>query len=406
MNLRGEIIMKKKLIGTLLVVSMAASLLVGCGSSSNKQSESISSNETSTSNTEATVGGTENTLSNEIPAQFANGWGNTSEAFDPLTKSETWTFSEMRENLGAIPKADGKSLSFGATNRSVDNVYWQAVNDGYETMAKKLTDGGVPTTIDVQSPMGESDTEGQLANMKDQVRQGVDVILASPISTSNCTEAVENAHNDNIPVIAVNNEFNGADMFIGPNSYEEGVVAADWADKNIGDGQCAIIMGLAGTDVVKNRTNGFSEELKKLASKIEVVDSQNADWDRNTAKDVAATMLKTYPDLKVICCNNDVMAMGAVEAVKESGKTVNKDVYVIGMDGTDEAYESIRKGELSATVSMFPLYESQMATEIAARIMRGQKMPSVIWTPAMVTDSTNVDQDEAQTIGWTDPIFE
>ena len=242
--------------------------------------------------------------------------------------------------------------------------------------------------------------------MKDQFRQVLDLILASPISTSNCTEAVENAHRDNIATVAVNNEFNGADMFIGPNSYDEGVVAADWANENIGDGECAIIMGLAGTDVVKNRTNGFTERLEELGSKIKVVDSQNADWDRNTAKDVAATILKTYPDLKIICCNNDVMAMGALEAVKESGKTLNKDVYVIGMDGTDEAYESIRANELSATVSMYPLYESQMATECAVRILLGQEMPSVIWTPAMVTDATNVDADEADTIGWTDPTFE
>ena len=318
---------------------------------------------------------------------------------------ETWTFDEMRENLGAIPSTD-KEIHLGATIRSVDNVYWQALSDGYEAMAEKLTAGGIATTMDVQAPMGESDTEGQLANMKDQVRQGVDLILASPISTSNCTEAVENAHRDNIPTIAVNNEFNGADMFIGPNSYDEGVVAADWANENIGDGECAIIMGLAGTDVVKNRTNGFSERLEELGSKITVVDSQNADWDRNTAKDVAATMLKTYPDLKIICCNNDVMAMGALEAVKESGKTLNQDVYVIGMDGTDEAYESIRANELSATVSMYPLYESQMATECAVRILLGQEMPSVIWTPAMVTDATNVDTDEADVIGWTDPIFE
>ena len=92
--------------------------------------------------------------------------------------------------------------------------------------------------------------------------------MLSPISTSNCTEAVENAHRDNIATVAVNNEFNGADMFIGPNSYDEGVVAADWANENIGDGECAIIMGLAGTDVVKNRTNGFTERLEELGSKI------------------------------------------------------------------------------------------------------------------------------------------
>lgn len=394
--------MKRKVVSILLCAAMVMAM-AGCGSSTQEETAENAAESTQTSDTSS-----EDVSDDASPAilpQFASGWGDTSQAFDPLTVEETWTFDEMRENLGAIP-VEEKEFSLGATIRSLDNVYWQSLSDGYEAMAQKLTDAGITTTIDIQAPMGESDTEGQLANMKDQVRQGVDLIMASPISTSNCTEAVENAHSDNIPTVAVNNEFNGADMFIGPNSYDEGVVAADWAEENIGEGQCAIIMGLAGTDVVKNRTNGFIERLEELGSLIEVVDSQNADWDRNTAKDVAATMMKTYPDLKIICCNNDVMAMGAVEAVKESGKVLNQDVYVIGMDGTDEAYESIRQGELSATVSMFPFYESQMATECAVRILLGQEMPSVIWTPAMVTDAGNVDADEAETIGWTDPVFE
>lgn len=394
--------MKRKMISVLLCAAMTAAA-VGCGSTASDESAGTPAVEETGGETADAAESTEGATG--IPAQFAGGWGDTSQAFDPLVVEETWTFDEMRENLGAIPAADTE-FALAATIRSVDNVYWQALSDGYEAMAEKLSAAGIATTMDVQAPMGESDTEGQLANMKDQVRQGVDLIMASPISTSNCTEAVENAHNDNIPTIAVNNEFNGADMFIGPNSYDEGVVAADWADENIGEGECAIIMGLAGTDVVKNRTNGFSERLEELGSDITVVDSQNADWDRNTAKDVAATMMKTYPDLKIICCNNDVMAMGAVEAVKESGKALNEDIYVIGMDGTDEAYESIRAGELSATVSMFPFYESQMATECAVRILLGQEMPSVIWTPALVTDAANVDADEAETISWTDPVFE
>ena len=394
--------MKRKVVSILLCAAMVMAM-AGCGSSTQEETAENAAESTQTSDTSSED--VSDDASPAIPPQFASGWGDTSQAFDPLTVEETWTFDEMRENLGAIP-VEEKEFSLGATIRSLDNVYWQSLSDGYEAMAQKLTDAGITTTIDIQAPMGESDTEGQLANMKDQVRQGVDLIMASPISTSNCTEAVENAHSDNIPTVAVNNEFNGADMFIGPNSYDEGVVAADWAEENIGEGQCAIIMGLAGTDVVKNRTNGFIERLEELGSLIEVVDSQNADWDRNTAKDVAATMMKTYPDLKITCCNNDVMAMGAVEAVKESGKVLNQDVYVIGMDGTDEAYESIRQGELSATVSMFPFYESQMATECAVRILLGQEMPSVIWTPAMVTDAGNVDADEAETIGWMDPVFE
>lgn len=384
--------MKKKL-AVLLIATMAISM-VGCGSSSDSSKEASSSGETA-----------EVAENGEI-AQFKDGWGDTNTAFDPLAIEETWSFEEMRENLGAVPKSD-QAIALAGNIRTEDNVYWTALRDGYKEMVNVLNKGGLSNvTIDVQSALNEADTEGQLAVMKDQIRTGANAIMISPISTSNCTEGVETAHEDGIPTIAVNNEFNGADMFVGPNSYEEGEQAAEWANENVGSGKAAIIMGLAGTDVVKNRTNGFVEKLEDLGSEIEIVDQQNADWDRDTAKDVCATFLKTYDDLKVIFCNNDVMALGAVEAIKETSLVLNQDIFVIGADGTDEAYESIKNNELSATISMFPYYEGMMASEVTTRIMLGQTMPEVIWTPSLAIDASNIETDDGEAIGWTDPTFE
>ena len=341
----------------------------------------------------------------DIP-QFADGWGDTYEAFDPLTFDDAITFEEMREQLGAVPVSD-EAIAIAGNIRTEDNVYWTALRDGYKDMVAFENENGLANvTIDVKSALNEADTEGQLAVMKDQIRDGAIVIMISPISTSNCTEGVEVAHDDGIPTIAVNNEFNGADMFVGTNSYEEGRQAGDWANEKVGSGKAVIIMGLAGTDVVKNRTNGFKDALTDANSEIEVVDEQNADWDRDTAKDVCATFLKTYDDLKVVFCNNDVMALGAVEAIKEAGLTLNEDIYVIGADGTDEAYESIKNNELSATISMFPYYEGMMASEVTTRIMLGQTMPKVIWTPSLAVDAENIGTDDATLIGWADPTFE
>ncbi len=339
-------------------------------------------------------------------AQFEGGWGDVYEAFDPLTFDDAITFEEMREQLGAVP-APGEDIAIAGNIRTEDNVYWTALRDGYKDMVAFLNENGLENvTIDVKSALNEADTEGQLAVMKDQIRDGANVIMISPISTSNCTEGVEIAHEDGIPTIAVNNEFNGADMFVGPNSYEEGRQAGDWANEKVGSGQAVIIMGLAGTDVVKNRTNGFIDALKDANSEIEVVDQQNADWDRDTAKDVCATFLKTYDDLKIGFCNNDVTARGAVEAIKEAGLKLNEDIFVIGEDGTEEAYDSIKNGELSATISMFPYYEGMMASEVTTRVMLGQTMPKVIWTPSLAVDAENIETDDATLIGWTDPTFE
>ncbi|MCI8312301.1 MAG: substrate-binding domain-containing protein [Lachnospiraceae bacterium] len=401
----------KKVLAVLVAVSMAASLSA-CGGGSGDSAASSANTEEATTQAEAedttsdaSKEGESEAITGAI-AQFADGWGDTNSPFDPLAITETWTFEEMRNNLGAIPASDA-SFSIAGNIRTEDNVYWTALRDGYKDMiAFENANGLSGVTIDVQSALNEADTEGQLAVMKDQIRSGANVIMISPISTSNCTEGVEVAHEDGIPTIAVNNEFNGADMFVGPNSYAEGEQAAEWANDNVGSGKAAIIMGLAGTDVVKNRTNGFVEKLAALNSEIEVVDQQNADWDRDKAKDVCATFLKTYDDLKIIFCNNDVMALGAVEAIKEANLKLNEDIYVIGADGTDEAYESIHNNELSATISMFPYYEGMMASEVTTRVMLGQTMPKVVWTPSMAVDAKNIDTDDAELIGWTDPTIE
>lgn len=400
----------KKLLAVLVAMSMAASLSACGGSddsaaSSSTGTDAAQTQEESSDSTDASTEDSAPAATGAI-AQFADGWGDTNNAFDPLAIEETWTFEEMRSNLGAIPASDA-SFAIAGNIRTEDNVYWTALRDGYKDMITFENENGLGgVTIDVQSALNEADTEGQLAVMKDQIRSGANVIMISPISTSNCTEGVETAHEDDIPTIAVNNEFNGADMFVGPNSYAEGEQAAEWANENVGSGKAAIIMGLAGTDVVKNRTNGFVEKLEALGSEIEVVDQQNADWDRDTAKDVCATFLKTYDDLKIIFCNNDVMALGAVEAIKEANLKLNEDIFVIGADGTDEAYESIHNNELSATISMFPYYEGMMASEVTTRIMLGQTMPKVIWTPSMAVDAANIDTDDAELIGWTDPTIE
>jgi ribose transport system substrate-binding protein len=93
------------------------------------------------------------------------------------------------------------------------------------------------------------------------------------------------------------------------------------------------------------------------------------------------------------------MALGVQEAVNASGK----DILVMGVDGIGEAYDSIRKGELDATIDSFPKYKGQIAVEMMIRKIGGQELPRVIWTPQALIDSTNVDTPAEEIIGWTEP---
>jgi ribose transport system substrate-binding protein len=111
------------------------------------------------------------------------------------------------------------------------------------------------------------------------------------------------------------------------------------------------------------------------------------------------TLIIKYPDLKAVYCNNDTMAMGALEAVKAAGKL--GELMVVGNDGTSEAIQSIKDGELSATVHIYPFFGGKISIDIALRVLAGQEMPLVIYTNQALIDPTNVDLSDEEVISWT-----
>ena len=253
------------------------------------------------------------------------------------------------------------------------------------------------------SAQGENDEQGQLSIVKDMINKKYTGLLLSPISDGNLTPGVEDAKKAGIPVINVNDGLiANADSFVGPKADQNGELAAEWiADKLGGKGKVAIVIGMPKAFAARQRTEGFENWMAANAKDIDIVAKQNADWDRQKSKDLADTWIKQYPDLNAIFCNNDTMALGVVEAVKSSGK----DILVVGVDGIGEAYDSIRRGELDATIDSFPFYKAQIAGEVMLRRLGGQEIPRVLWTPQALIDSENVDKPAEEIIGWTDPVY-
>lgn len=310
---------------------------------------------------------------------------------------------EIREQLGNIKKPKDK-LVLGAVAKSFENEYWRTLKSGYEEFQKKAQAAGMDITIDVRSAQGENDEQGQLSIVSDMINKKVSGLLLSPISDGNLVPGVEDAKKANIPVINVNDGLiANAPSFVGPKANQNGELAAEWiANKLDKKGDVAIVIGMPKAFAARQRTSGFEDWISKNAPDMKVVAKQNADWDRAKAKDLTETWLKQFPDIKAIFCNNDTMALGVQEAVNKSGK----EILVVGVDGTGEAYESIRKGEMDATVDSFPFYKSQIAAEMMLRVINGQEIPRVVWTPQALIDSSNVDKDAKDIINWVDPVYE
>jgi erythritol transport system substrate-binding protein len=79
---------------------------------------------------------------------------------------------------------------------------------------------------------------------------------------------------------------------------------------------------------------------------MKMVAQQTANWDQTQANTVMESILQAHPDIQGVICGNDTMALGAQAALIAAGR---KDVIVTGLDGSDDAIQSIGKGEMKAT---------------------------------------------------------
>ena len=366
--------MKKKVLGILVTSAIVGTMLMGCGSGSKGTTTAApaAAVEDSAKAQDPKPGES----AQETPA--AETEAVTSEGFNP-DKEAGVSIEDVREQFGSEVPYGSQEIVAGAVAKQFQNEYWRTLKEGYEEGARLASEAGINIKMDVQAALDENDEQGQLAILNNMINKKYSVLLLSPISDGNLVPGVESAVEKNIPVLNVNDGLiANAPNFVGPKADQNGELAAEWISKQLdGKGQVAIVIGMPKAFAARQRTEGFENWMAANSPDIEIVAKQNADWDRNKAKELTETWIKNYPDLKAIFCNNDGMALGVVEAVKESGK----DILIVGVDGIGEAYDSIRKGELSATIDSFPFYKAQIALECALRELAGQELPRVIWTP-------------------------
>ena len=129
---------------------------------------------------------------------------------------------------------------------------------------------------------------------------------------------------------------------------------------------------LTGKDTDTNahvRSQGYHDVLDQLPG-MKMVAQQTANWSQTEALTVMESILQANPNIKGVIAGNDTMALGAQAALIAAGK---KDVIVVGFDGSDDAIQSIGKGELKAT-SLQPVAEmaQQAAIQADAFIKNGK----------------------------------
>ena len=136
--------------------------------------------------------------------------------------------------------------------------------------------------------------------------------------------------------------------------------------------------GITGTSVARERGEGFMSIVKE--SGLELLASQPADFDRTKGLDVMENMLASKPEIQAVFAQNDEMALGALVAVRSSGK----DIKIIGFDGTEEGINSVTRGGLAATIAQQPDLIGKIGIEVVDKILRGEEVETYVPVPLKV----------------------
>jgi ribose transport system substrate-binding protein len=266
-----------------------------------------------------------------------------------------------------------KKPVFGYAVQDLGNQYWVTVANGIKAKAAELG-------VDVVVMDARTDPARELANVEDLAQRKVQAILLSPWDTDSGSNAVAVANKAKIPVFVLDIGVKSGkiETFIVSDNYKGGRIAGEYIKKYVpAGGKVAHIQCQLGYVIPGLRGKGFSDVMTE--SKIIVAARQPANSQRAMGMDVMQNILQSNPDIGAVFCENDEMALGAIEAIAAVNK--QSQIKVIGFDGTNDALDAIKAGRLTGSVAQQPFEMGKMGVQAAYDFLHGKKVEKETFVP-------------------------
>jgi ABC-type sugar transport system substrate-binding protein len=255
--------------------------------------------------------------------------------------------------------------------------------------------------VDLIVTDAQGSTSTQVADVEDMIAQGIDILIIAPREFEGLAPALEAANSADVPVFLVDREAKGEVCedyitFMGSNFIEQGERAGEWLiEATDGEAQVVELEGTTGASVTNDRAEGFRNAIEGEDG-IEIIASQSGDFARAGGQEVMEQLLQSNPEVTAVYAHNDEMALGAIQALKDAGRTPGEDVTVVSVDGTRDALQAIIDGEMGATVESNPRFGS-LAFATIEKFLAGEAIPKNIILEDRFFDQSNAEEhiDEA-----------
>ena len=270
------------------------------------------------------------------------------------------------ESGGETTKSDGEYLVGFANNSDTYNYCAK-----FRSYLKEATEAkGISITV---TDAG-GDTKVQNGQIDDFIVQNVDVVSAISNDLDGSVPALEAARSAELPYVSFLTSVSGGDdydgyIYVGSPNYDAGKAQGEYLCEAFPEGASVLYFtGAPNDQQYIDRKQGLEDALKENSA-IKILDEYNVENSKDLGMSTTEDCLMSYDKIDAIICQNDDAALGVIEALKSAGKV--GDIQVLGVDGSDDALQSILNEEMTMTALQDAKAQAEAGADIFEQLKNG-----------------------------------
>ena len=310
-------------------------------------------------------------------------------------------FALVAQLLIGLSSCTGKRQKYViAVSQCSEDIWREKLNNEME-MSTYLYDEDVELRI----VSADDDDKLQIRQIDQFVTDGVDLLVVAPNQVHTISTVIDKAYDSGIPVILLDRKTDSEKYtaFIGADNVEMGRVLAKFVATALhGKGKVLEIAGLEGSSPAWERHQGFTSMMENYPG-IQLMGMKNGDWTQRSGRRLMSDVVEKGTRVDCVYGQNDRMALGAYEAVKNHG--LKDSILYVGVDalpGKDGGIELVQRGVLVASY-IYPT-RGDLVMQLAMNILEGKPYEREnLLSSTLVTkenaDVTMLQAEEMRTMG-------
>jgi ribose transport system substrate-binding protein len=268
-----------------------------------------------------------------------------------------------------------KKYNIALVMKTLTNPFFVEMEKGARKAEKEF---GI--NLIVKTGAQETSVDQQITIIEELIKEKVDAILIAPADSVQLIPVLKKAQDAGIVIVNLDNQLDPQSMdkvgmknvaYISVDNVNGAYLSAKYiSEKVTTPTKAAILEGIPTAKNAQDRKNGAAKAFGENKN-VQLLASESAHWKVDEAYQVTSQLFKQNPDIKLVFCANDMMALGTLQYLKENKIT---DVKVAAYDALDEVMPMLHDSTLAATIDQQAANQAYTGVQFAIRAIHGEKL--------------------------------